>query len=58
MTTRLILGAALGAALGALFGFAQYKFAGCQTGACPLVGNPYSAVILWGLIGGLFGAGI
>jgi hypothetical protein len=53
MTTRLLLGAALGA----LFGFAQYKFVGCQTGACPLVGNPYSAVILWGLIGGLFGAG-
>lgn len=54
MTLRLILGAAVGA----LFGLAQYKWIGCQSGACPLIGNPYTAIAIWGLIGGLFSAGI
>lgn len=53
MTVRMILGAVAGA----VFGFVQYKWVGCQTGACPLVGNPFTAVFMWGLIGGMVGAG-
>lgn len=41
----------LGGAAGALFGFFMYRVVGCRTGACPLYGNPYTAMILWALMG-------
>ena len=47
----------LGAAVGAAIGFAMYKFVGCRTGACPLTGNPYIAVFIWGVIGAILASG-
>jgi len=44
---RIVVGALIGGAIG----FAMYRFVGCRTGACPLTGNPYIAVVLWGLMG-------
>ncbi len=35
---------------GAVLGFLYYRFVGCNSGSCPLTGNPYMTV--------LFGAGI
>ncbi len=50
---RLVAGVVLGAAVG----FAMYKFVGCRSGACPLTANPWVAMAVWGMIGGLFAAG-
>lgn len=50
---RIVIGAVIGAAIG----FAMYKFVGCRTGACPLTGNPYVAMTIWGIAGALMGAG-
>ena len=50
---RVIIGGVIGAGIG----FAMYKFVGCRTGACPLTGNPFIAMLLWGLMGALVGAG-
>ena len=47
----LIIRAVIGAVLGAAVGFAIYKFIGCRMGACPLSGNPYIAMLLWGFLG-------
>ncbi len=46
---RIIIGGIAGAAIG----FALYKFIGCRTGACPLYGNPYIAMTIWGVVGAL-----
>jgi hypothetical protein len=43
----------VGAVVGAAVGFAVYKFVGCRTGACPLTGNPWIAMIWWGVIGAM-----
>ena len=50
---RVIVGGVIGVGIG----FAMYKFVGCRTGACPLTGNPFIAMLLWGLMGALVGAG-
>lgn len=47
----------IGGVLGAAFGFAMYRFVGCRTGACPLTGNPFIAVALYGGLGALLAAG-
>ncbi len=47
----------VGAAVGAAIGFAMYKFVGCRTGACPLTGNPYIAVFIWGVMGAIVASG-
>ncbi len=46
-----------GAVVGGLLGFLMYRFVGCRTGACPLTGNPYIAIILWAFMGALIMAG-
>ncbi|MCZ7592358.1 MAG: DUF6132 family protein [Kiritimatiellae bacterium] len=43
----------LGGVIGALVGFAMYKFVGCKTGTCPIVANPWSSILIYGLIGAL-----
>lgn len=48
-TLRILIGAVVGAGVG----FAMYKFVGCKTGACPLTANPWLAMAIWGLMGGL-----
>ena len=55
MTT--VVRALLGAAVGAAVGFAMYRFVGCRTGACPLTGNPYIAVFIWGVMGAILASG-
>ena len=47
----------IGAAAGAGIGFLVYRFVGCRTGACPLTGNPYVAMVVWGAIGAMMAAG-
>lgn len=47
--TRALIGGAIGAAVG----FAMYKFVGCKTGACPIVANPWTSIVVYGLIGAL-----
>ena len=46
---------AIGIIIGALAGFANYKFTGCATGACPLSSNPYVATIFGMVMGGMIG---
>ena len=46
---RVIIGGVAGAAVG----FLLYKIIGCRTGACPLYGNPYLAIIIWCIVGAL-----
>jgi len=48
---------AVGAAAGAGIGYLMYRFVGCRTGACPLTGNPYVAMVIWGAIGAIMAAG-
>ena len=48
---------AIGAAVGAAMGWVMYRFVGCRTGACPLYGNPWMAMLLWGLMGALLASG-
>lgn len=48
---ELLLRAAAGATIGALIGYAAYRLVGCRSGGCPLTGNRWSAILLWGLMG-------
>lgn len=52
-----VLRVVIGAAAGAAAGWAMYRFVGCRTGACPLTSNPWSAMLVWGLIGAMLSAG-
>ena len=52
-----VLRIVVGGLVGAGVGFLLYRFVGCRTGACPLTGNPYVAVIIWGVIGAIMAAG-
>ena len=52
-TLKIVLGAAGGAAVG----FLVYRFVGCRTGACPLNSNPWTSMIVWGLVGFLMASG-
>jgi hypothetical protein len=42
------------ATIGGVGGFAYYYFIGCQTGSCPLTGNPYISTSYGALLGFLF----
>ncbi len=53
MLLRSIIGGVAGAGVGLL----MYRFVGCRTGACPLTGNPYIAMVIWGLMGFLIASG-
>lgn len=50
---RIVIGGVVGAGVG----LAMYKFVGCRTGACPLTGNPWIAMFIWGLMGVLITGG-
>jgi len=52
-----IVRAIIGGVVGGAVGFAMYRFIGCRTGACPLTGNPYVAIAIWGIMGVLIAAG-
>ncbi len=44
---------AIGAAAGAALGWAVYRWIGCRTGMCPLTSNPWTAMIVWALLGAM-----
>lgn len=50
---RMLIGGVIGAAIG----FAMYEFVGCKTGACPLTGNPFVSMAIYGGIGAMLAAG-
>lgn len=52
MTLKLILGILIGGTLG----FANYRFVGCKTGACPLAANPWISTFYGMLLGGMLGS--
>jgi hypothetical protein len=41
----------LAVATGVLAGFLYYYFIGCNSGSCPITGNPYMSMIWGGLLG-------
>ena len=47
----------MGGVVGAVVGLLMYRFVGCRTGACPLTGNPYVAMVIWGVMGFLVASG-
>jgi hypothetical protein len=49
MITKIVIGVVGGG----LLGFANYRFIGCSTGACPLTSNPWISTLYGMLIGGL-----
>ena len=53
LMVRMLIGGVIGAALG----FSMYKFVGCRTGACPLTGNPFISMAIYGGIGAILAAG-
>ena len=54
---NLLIRAAVGALIGAAVGFAMYRYVGCKTGACPITANPYTSVLIYGLLGAFVAAG-
>jgi len=52
-----LIRAIIGGVVGAGIGFLMYRFVGCRTGACPLTGNPFIAMFIWGLMGVLLASG-
>ena len=49
MATKIVIGIVAGG----LLGFANYRFIGCATGACPLTSNPWISTLFGMFIGGL-----
>lgn len=47
----------IGGAAGSGIGYLMFRFVGCRTGACPLYGNPWIAMLIWGLMGALIAGG-
>jgi gas vesicle protein len=46
----------VGVVIGGALGFANYRFIGCKTGACPLSANPWISTLYGMLIGGMIGS--
>jgi gas vesicle protein len=46
----------VGVMIGGALGFANYRFIGCKTGACPLSANPWISTLYGMLIGGMIGS--
>lgn len=46
-----------GIAVGTALGFLVYRFVGCKTGTCPITANPWSSMVVGGLLGALWGSG-
>jgi hypothetical protein len=48
---KIIIGLVVGGALG----YANYRFIGCASGACPLTSNPWISTLYGMLLGGMLG---
>jgi hypothetical protein len=46
-----------GAVIGAAIGYVLYRFVGCKTGTCPLTANPWTSMLIWGIIGAISASG-
>jgi hypothetical protein len=52
-TLKIVVGALVGAAIG----YAVFRFIGCRSGACILIGNPVVPTVMFGVMGALMAAG-
>ena len=52
-----ILRTVLGAVAGAAIGYLTDRFIGCRTGTCPLTSNPWTAMLVWSIVGAIVTAG-
>jgi len=43
----------IGVVAGGIAGYLFYRFVGCRTGTCRIVGNPFLSTIYWALLGAL-----
>jgi len=43
----------IGAGVGGIVGYLYYRFIGCRSSACTIIGNPYLSTIYWAVLGGL-----
>jgi ABC-type uncharacterized transport system permease subunit len=55
MKGKMIIAIVVGIVIGGALGFANYKFIGCKTGACPLSANPWISTFYGMLVGGMLG---
>ncbi len=46
----------IGVVVGGALGYANYRFIGCRTGACPLTGNPWVSTLYGMVVGGVIGS--
>jgi hypothetical protein len=51
MISAIIVGVLIGGALG----YANHRFIGCKTGACPLSADPWISTLYGMLVGGMLG---
>ncbi len=43
----------IGVVVGGVAGFLVYRFIGCRSGSCRIIGNPYLSTIYWAILGAL-----
>jgi hypothetical protein len=55
-SAKMITAISLGVVVGGALGFANYRFIGCRTGACPLTSNPWISTMYGMLLGGMIGS--
>lgn len=46
----------IGAVIGGALGYANYRFIGCKTGACPLSASPWVSTLYGMVVGGMIGS--
>jgi ABC-type uncharacterized transport system permease subunit len=53
MKGKMIITILIGVVIGGGLGYANYRFIGCKTGACPLTANPWISTLYGMLVGGM-----
>jgi len=56
VSMKMIMAIIVGVVVGGVLGFANYRFVGCKTGACPLTSNPWVSTLYGMLVGGMIGS--
>jgi len=57
MSMKTVATIIVGVVVGGALGFANYRFVGCKTGACPLTSNPWISTFYGMLVGGIITSG-